>query len=282
MVAQDDSARPEQVSLTCHELGQRSLDGLSVDVATASRSQDSHVRAQVVQDTGPVTGGVLVQERTFRSLEQEYKAAAITAWTLVARAQVLQCLWPQAAQPFQEFLEACHPLLVSHSHVTEAYLVGVVHSPFGGPHAGMQARVNGDSHIRREPNAFTPIDCHELCKRHPFLLHDAHRLVGADDGGTSTLRDAFRSPEVVEVGVSNHDPVSPVDVVSSQTRAGSRGNAVDVGVKEDYQLIYHEPESGTAVPVKPRRHGSGLLSALISTVVTDDQWCYDQHVTGGP
>ena len=88
----------------------------------------------------------------------------------------------------------------------------------------------------------------------PLLFHDAHRLVRADDGSPGSLRDAFGSPEVVEMGVADHDPVGPLNVICSQAGADSPRDAIDIRIQEQHQRSDREPEGGATVPVKPCCH----------------------------
>ena len=64
------------------ELGQRALDRLAVDVAAAGGGEDRHVRAQPVEDPGPVPGGVLVEQRPLRRVEQVEQRTTVAAVAL--------------------------------------------------------------------------------------------------------------------------------------------------------------------------------------------------------
>ena len=96
----------------------------------------------------------------------------------------------------------------------------------------MQARIDHDGHFRREANALPTADREQLRKLHALLFHDARRLRRTDDGGPSSPGDALGSPEVVEMGVADHDPVGPLDVIRSQAGACGPRDAIDVGVQE--------------------------------------------------
>jgi len=157
-------------------------------------------------------------------------------------------------QPLHDLLQAGHALLVSYSQVAQADLVGLDHSPLWRPHTGMQARIDCDGDLRGETNALPTADWEQLCQRYPFLFHDAHRLVRTDDRGPGPLGDALGSPKVVEVGVADHDPVGPLDVIRSQAGARSRRDAINIGIQEYHQPSDREPEGGATVPVKPRCH----------------------------
>src|SRR5258708_31450244 len=75
-----------------------------------------------------------------------------------------------------------------------------------------------------------------------------------DDGSPGSLRDAFGSPEVVEMGVADHDPVGALNVIRSQAGARSSRDAIDIGIQEQHQRSDGEPEGGATVPVKYRCH----------------------------
>ena len=75
-----------------------------------------------------------------------------------------------------------------------------------------------------------------------------------DDGGSGSLRNALGSPEVVEVGVADHDPVGAINVLRSQAGASSPSDAIDIGIQEQHQRTDREPEGGATVPVKPCCH----------------------------
>ena len=96
----------------------------------------------------------------------------------------------------------------------------------------MQARIDHDGHFRREANALPTADREQLRKLHALLFHDAHRLMRTDDGSPGSLRDALGSPEVVEMGVADHDPVGAINVIRSQAGACGPRDAIDVGVQE--------------------------------------------------
>ena len=51
MVAEDELARPQQVGLTTDELGQRTLDRFTVDIAATGCCEDRHVGPQVSHDS---------------------------------------------------------------------------------------------------------------------------------------------------------------------------------------------------------------------------------------
>ncbi|HYA99825.1 MAG TPA: hypothetical protein VED37_06355 [Ktedonobacteraceae bacterium] len=76
----------------------------------------------------------------------------------------------------------------------------------------------------------------------------------ADDGGPSSLRDALGAPEVVEMGVANHDPVGALNVIRSQTGTRSPWDTVDIGIQKNHQRSDREPECGAAIPVKSSCH----------------------------
>ncbi|HZU03897.1 MAG TPA: hypothetical protein VFA10_29810 [Ktedonobacteraceae bacterium] len=75
-----------------------------------------------------------------------------------------------------------------------------------------------------------------------------------DNGRPGALRDALGSPEVVEMGVTNHNPVGTINVIRSQAGACSPWNAVDIRIQEEHQRSEREPEGGAAIPVKPCCH----------------------------
>ncbi len=51
---QNHAAWAQQIGLPRHELGEGALNGFAIDGAASSRSQDSHIRAQIVQDAAPM------------------------------------------------------------------------------------------------------------------------------------------------------------------------------------------------------------------------------------
>src|SRR5205823_7675432 len=55
----------QQIGLPRHELGERALNGFAIDGAATGDSQDSHIRAQVVQNAAPMPTGILIQQRAF-------------------------------------------------------------------------------------------------------------------------------------------------------------------------------------------------------------------------
>jgi hypothetical protein len=61
MMTEYHTARPQQVGLASHKLGQAALNGLAVNIAATRRRQYGYVRPEVTQDAAPVPTGVLVQ-----------------------------------------------------------------------------------------------------------------------------------------------------------------------------------------------------------------------------
>src|ERR1700733_6194969 len=59
--------------------------------------------------------------------------------------------------------------------------------------------------------------------------------------------------------MADHDEVTPVDVTSGQPGASCPFGPVDVGIQENNELADSQPECGTAVPIKGRRHVYRLL-----------------------
>ena len=64
--------------------------------------------------------------------------------------------------------------------------------------------------------------------------------------------------------MADHYEVASVDVTSGQPRARCPFGPVDVGIQENNELADSQPECGTAVPIKGRRHVYRLLSPPIS------------------
>src|SRR5260221_168239 len=74
MMIQNHAAWPQQIGLPCHELGEGALNGFAIDGAASSRSQDSDIWAQIVQDAAPMSARILIQQRAFLCLEQIHEA----------------------------------------------------------------------------------------------------------------------------------------------------------------------------------------------------------------
>src|SRR5258708_16877063 len=65
MMIQNHAPWPQQVGLPCHELGERALNGFAIDPTATSRTQDGHIRTQVVQDAAPWPPSTLTKLPTF-------------------------------------------------------------------------------------------------------------------------------------------------------------------------------------------------------------------------
>jgi hypothetical protein len=76
VVTEHHSPRADEVDLSGDELRQASLDGLAVDVPAPRRRQDRDVRPQVAKNSGPVPGGVLIEDAAVRRLEEIDERAA--------------------------------------------------------------------------------------------------------------------------------------------------------------------------------------------------------------
>ena len=83
VVAERDPARAQQVGLLGHELRERPLDGLAVDIAPSRRGEDGEVGAQVTQDSAPVPRRVLPEDATLRRLDQIGQRRAVASGALV-------------------------------------------------------------------------------------------------------------------------------------------------------------------------------------------------------
>src|SRR5215472_9825288 len=67
---------------------------------------------------------------------------------------------------------------------------------------------------------------------------------------------------MVEVGMSHHNPIRPVDIIRAKAWTNRRGDAVNVGIEKDHQLAKREPECGTPVPIKLCRCHRHLLVSV--------------------
>src|SRR6185295_20279889 len=101
-----------------------------------------------------------------------------------------------------------------------------------GPHAAVLAGQHGHGDVVGEPDPLAAGHADHPLGWHTGGLHHAHRLVAADQGGAGAGDDPLGTPQVVEVGVADHDPVALVYVVGGEPRARRVGRPVDVGVEE--------------------------------------------------
>src|SRR6185437_11071745 len=67
-------------------------------------------------------------------------------------------------------------------------------------------------------------------------------VVGPDDLRTGPAGDTLGAPQVVEMGVADHDEVAAVDVVGDQAGPWGSVDPVDVGVQEHDETADRQPE----------------------------------------
>src|SRR5262249_9680062 len=93
-------------------------------------------------------------------------------------------------------------------------------------------------------------DGHHPIERHAGGLHDTDGFVATDEPGARVVHDTFGTPQVVEMGMPDDDPVARIDGISGETGAGGTGDAVDVCVEEDRESGPSEKEGRTAIPIE--------------------------------
>ena len=233
-MAEDDLGRLQQLGLGGDELGQGALDRFSVDVAPARGGQYGNVDVgELVEDPGPVAGGVLVEQRAVGGLDHVHQGAAVAPVTLVAGPEMAHRLRGQlGVEVGQQLFHPLLPLLPRDPEVAEAHLVRLVHLGMA-PDARVQAGVHLHADPVTEFDRLATGNADHLVERHPGLFHDPYRLVAADDGGPGLGGDAFRSVQMIEVGVTDQDPIRLLDVVGPQARPGGAVCSVDVGIEKD-------------------------------------------------
>ena len=149
------------------------------------------------------------------------------------------------------------------AEIAEAHGVGGRHRLMR-PHAGMLARKDVHDHVRRQPHPLAAGHRQKLRVGNALRLHDANRLVGSDDDGARTPRDALGSVEMVEVRVADDDPVRPIDLVDGQADRRRARHAIDVRVEKDDALADHQAKGRAAEPVEDGVHPQMLPSCARS------------------
>ncbi|MEV5746384.1 hypothetical protein AB0L00_01075 [Actinoallomurus sp. NPDC052308] len=91
-------------------------------------------------------------------------------------------------------------------------------------------------------------------------FHDPDGFVAADDRGAGAPGNAFRAPQMIEMGVTDHDPVGSVDIVGVHVGSRRTGEPVDVGIEEDDQLTDVQAEGRAAVPIQGRLGGAVVVA----------------------
>jgi len=136
-----------------------------------------------------------------------------------------------------------------HTEVTQAVFVNLGDRPVG-PGAGVESGQDADAGRLVEFDAFAAADCEQLLLGYAGGREHSHGLVGADDGCPGAHGDALRAEEVIEVGVTDQNPVRLVDVTDADPALGGGRDTIKVGIEEDRQALGGaQPEGRAAVPI---------------------------------
>ena len=163
----------------------------------------------------------------------------------------------------EETRKLAHPLLLllpRDAEIADAHVARLRHLPLR-PDTAVLAGEHVEQHTVAEVDRLAAGDADHPIGRDPRSLQHPHRLVAADHGGRRVRRDPLRAPQMVEVRVTDDDPVALVDVVGGEAGTCRAGRAVDVGVEEDREPCDGQPEGRTAVPIERRGHARNVPGA---------------------
>ena len=87
------------------------------------------------------------------------------------------------------------------------------------------------------------------------MLKEADRFIAPDQRCIGLRHYPFGSPQMVEVRMSDDDPVARVDVVGPEACACRAGRSIDVGVKKQRESRRTKPERRASEPIMGCAHG---------------------------
>jgi hypothetical protein len=96
-------------------------------------------------------------------------------------------------------------------------------------------RQHGHTYVVGERDGLPAGNANHLLDGNARLLHHAYRLVAADDARPRVGGDSLGAEEVIEVGVTDDDPIARVDVAGREAGSGGVGRPIDVRVEEHGQ-----------------------------------------------
>lgn len=116
--------------------------------------------------------------------------------------------------------------------------------------ARMQAGIDPNGDVVRQPDPVAARDRHQLIRRDAQLGHNADALIRAEDRRAGLARDAFSAPQVVKMRVPDDDPVRAIDVGDRHACFWCGGHKIDIWAEVDDESAKDEPKRSAASPVK--------------------------------
>jgi hypothetical protein len=157
----------------------------------------------------------------------------------------------RGSQAVRQLFHPCVALLPGDAKVSEAH----VPRPGGmapSPQAGVEAWVDRNQYPPTQVDSLPPSNTHHALKRDPRLLKQPHGLITADKPGPSPSDDAFGAPKMIEMGMTDDNPVTLDDGVSCEPRTLSVRRPINVRVEEYGDALSLQAKRRASEPVEGR------------------------------